>query len=505
MRALRLVLIEVNDVPDQFRRPYKLSVDGRTVNIIRDTVERAGGNVRPSILANILGDSLAPSTEIEDVSPMDGKWQDARYRYILEVEVDAPSRFGNGLRIIVCGYTDRVDVSYAGTLADDLRLYVNSIVGVSDWYETSRSGHQILRSRVTDNYQVMLGDFNPGSQRGSDWKMRPVDIFNTLELNENLQSDDPNEITVDTRSSFGAGVDTNRRSNNQRTHYLSRLITADAAGGNNATVFGDEFSPINSQRNAMAADNIQESVIYTNRFLEMLMRDRETDKNLRRKGYFEFADLAVISDNGRTDGLKNILDVYDRRQLRNSYESESWRSGRLETIIANTIAQEVPSIMVDCLMSSIEFTCSNLTPYRFNPDDNTEFVVLDATTFIQGDFGKEIFKVFESRFLLEVFKMISRNGEIGITLEVDVEIAGGTTIDVGIDGQPLERYFFPTFCDSLLVPTLTDNNQNLDDLAKRYRKIRDDVVNPVLVNKDGSPLRGNDTTVYQPERPFKIF
>jgi ribosomal protein S28E/S33 len=146
-----------------------------------------------------------------------------------------------------------------------------------------------------------------------------------------------------------------------------------------------------------------------------------------------------------------------------------------------------------------------MTPYRFNPDDNTEFAVLDATTFIAGDFGKEIFKVFENRFLLEVFKMISRNGEIGITLEVDVEISGGTTIDIGIDGQPLERYYFPTFCDSLLVPTLTEDSRNLDDLANRYRIIRRDVVNPVLVNVDGSPLRDDSSTTYTPDRPFKIF
>lgn len=504
MRGLRLTLIEVGDVPDQYRRPYKLTMDGRTVNIVRDTIERSGGNVRPSMLANILGESLAPSTEVETVRPTEGSWQDARYRFILEVEVEEPSRYGNGLRVIVCGYTDRVDTSHNGHLAPDLRMYVNSIVGVSDWYDTSR-GQPILRSRVTDNYQVMLGEYNPGVRGGSDWKMRPVDIFNTLELNDELKSDDPNEETVDTRSSFTQGVDTNRRCNNQRTHYLTRLITADAAGGNNASVFSDQFTPIGKQRNAMAADNIQETTVYNNRFLELLMRNNDTSKKLRRKGYFEFEDLCVISSNGRLDGLDDIVDVYDRRQMRNSYESESWRSGRLETVIANTIAQEVPSIMVDCLMSSLSFTCSNMTPYRFNPDDNTEFAVLDATTFIAGDFGKEIFKVFENRFLLEVFKMISRNGEIGITLEVDVEISGGTTIDIGIDGQPLERYYFPTFCDSLLVPTLTEDSRNLDDLANRYRIIRRDVVNPVLVNVDGSPLRDDSSTVYTPDRPFKIF
>jgi hypothetical protein len=269
------------------------------------------------MLANILGESLAPSTEVETVRPIEGSWQDARYRFILEVEVEEPSRYGNGLRVIVCGYTDRVDSSHNGHLAPDLRMYVNSIVGVSDWYDTSR-GQPILRSRVTDNYQVMLGEYNPGVRGGSDWKMRPVDIFNTLELNDELKSDDPNEETVDTRSSFTQGVDTNRRCNNQRTHYLTRLITADAAGGNNASVFSDQFTPIGKQRNAMAADNIQETTVYNNRFLELLMRNNDTSKKLRRKGYFEFEDLCVISSNGRLDGLDDIVDVYDRRQMRKS-------------------------------------------------------------------------------------------------------------------------------------------------------------------------------------------
>ena len=68
----------------------------------------------------------------------------------------------------------------------------------------------------------------------------------------------------------------------------------------------------------------------------------------------------------------------------------------------------------------------------------------------------------------------------------------------------MERYYFPTFCDSLLVPTLTDDNRNLDELASKYRTIRRDVVNPVLVNVDGSPLQ-EESRVYNPERPFKIF
>ena len=124
MRGLRLTLIEVGDVPDQYRRPYKLTMDGRTVNIVRDTIERSGGNVRPSMLANILGESLAPSTEVETVRPTEGSWQDARYRFILEVEVEEPSRYGNGLRVIVCGYTDRVDTSHNGHLAPDRKSVV---------------------------------------------------------------------------------------------------------------------------------------------------------------------------------------------------------------------------------------------------------------------------------------------------------------------------------------------------------------------------------------------
>lgn len=483
MRMESLNLIEVADMPDQYRRAYDLSVNNDTLRALDYTLRNEGGQYRPAMLVDVLGNSIQLATDdVEHVQLDVGKWSDARYRFIAVVTVEEPTTFHAGSRLVVCGYTDRCDISYNKTVAPDLRFYINSIVGVRDLLSKDNRGNTFIKSMITENYQVMLGDFDQHNSRHNDYKMRPVDVFSTIETTRELGSSD--DQTVDTRILFVNGVDTNSRRNNQRGRYLSSIIEQDAAGYHAIETYTDDEYGGNYSHNSAAVEMAAnaERRIVSNHFIRYLTSNCRSDVLYNK--YFNYEDMAALASGGNLRGLDDITTIVERARGSMSMESENWNGATTETIIAATLAQEIPSIMTDCIMSGVIFTCSNMA----SRDGRAEFICTSIHMFVPGDFGDHIINAFETRFINEVFRPLSQHGSIALDIQVQADVGGMTVVDIIIDNNANERYVFPSFCDSILAPTLTRDFKKIENLASQYETIREEIVKPIILNAQGTPM-----------------
>lgn len=487
MYVTKLTFVEIADLEDQYRRPYELSLDGQTLHRLEQSIREEGGSARPALLADVLGQGLEmSSTDIEHVALDGSGWRHARYRYVMEVQVEAVGRYSSGHRVIVCGYTDRCDKS-ANYMAPDLRMYVNSIVGIRDVERKDNRGNAYIQSTVIDNYQVLLGEFsgfqhNRGGE--NEYMMRPSDVFGTIEKIRELGDD--GEFKADTRNMFINGVATNRRRNNQRARYMSTLIESDRSGQAEMETYYDDITG-GASRNVAASDVATEPRFIMNRFMEQLTQRC----NVIQDRWFEYKDLIDFTGRRNMSDLDDVTHFADRCDNDLSVESQSWRGANVETTIACTLCQEVPAIMVDCLLSTVTFTCSNM----HSPDGSVEFLASDWAMFVAGDFKMAVIDAFKSRFITEVFNMISRNNVMGVDLDVTADVGGLTTIEISVDGKPWERFAFPSFCDSMISPTVTRDMYRVDDLAKKYELVRKEVVNPMILDINGDPLRESSHSI----------
>lgn len=473
MLLTKLTLIEVGDLEEQYRRPFKFSTDGDVLNSIESLVLSSGGNLSNDLFISTAADALRLSSDSEDVGIAGNvgrrAWREKRYRFIAEVELESFSaRRRTASRAVVIGYTDRVDLSHNQLVADDLQMYVNSVVVIRDIELTDRRGNPYIKSKLVDSQQALLGDID--FDRGNvDYMMRPFDLFNTVDTHRDTGRADDH---IDYRCLFQHGVQLNSRNSNDSNRYLSRVVTADRQGLGNLETYADVI--MESSRETEAADILRPSQLDSNLFLKAIAsRSDYADNN-----YFDYQDLATFTPRGTMDDLDDVTKIVPMASNLLSYESEEWHGASPETMAAIQVCHAIPIIMLDCLFSYVAFTVSN----RHSADNRVEFLIDDMTSYAgEGFDDRQVFNTFESRAIREVFNVISANGYFDVRLEVSSEVGGMTRIELQIDDGPSTPYVFPSFADAMISPVITRDKNILDDNAENYIKLRD-VVDDAINN-----------------------
>ena len=66
-----------------------------------------------------------------------------------------------------------------------------------------------------------------------------------------------------------------------------------------------------------------------------------------------------------------------------------------------------------------------------------------------------------ARLEVEVLRGLSSNNMIDFEISMTVDVLGETHISISMAGGPKYDYVTPSFCDALMAPVLTNNNDNL--------------------------------------------
>lgn len=484
MYIQKLMMVEVANLEEVYRRPFELTVDGDIIRLLEDAISRDAGQFRPQLVLDAVGRGLTLSSDREKVSLGAGKFSDSRFRFILEVVVDQVDGTMPGSRLIVCGYTDRVDMSHNDRMAPDMRFYVNNVVGIRDIPRVVR-GRKYIDSQVVDNFQILLGEYNSPSntRRGqNEYLMRPRDVFRTIEKHTSMGDLEDDSPIIDTRTMFCSGVETNRGRNNQRARYLSTLMEADRAGKSEQAVYGDDL--FEATRDSAASDVVSEPRIIRNPFLQILSQRSA----FQDEGCFEYRDMVEFTHLRSMTDLDKLTQFSLIRDNQFNFESERWNDNSAEVITVATFCQEIPALMVDCLFSYLNFKVSNLSLI----DGQPEFEYIEWGNFVELHNNDRMMEAFKNRFIREIFNLVTNDDQLVIDLEIEAEVGGMTAIEVSFDGGRFERYTFPSFCDGIVAPVVTDDANKLENIARKYGSIRKDIVDPLMLNELILPESGLD-------------
>lgn len=470
-----VTFIPVSDLADQFRAPNSMDVNQQHLNIIGEIIDESG-TIDTGELSLALSDTITPDmSALEDVDISRG-WDADRFRVLAEIVVDDISNYGDGQRVVLCGYTDRLDVSSSNEIADDTKIYLNSIITIRDMERTDRTGRTHVKSVVTSNNQLLTGRYDPRVKGGSDFVARPQDIFTTLTCLNDLPVDslDDEDDTADTRIQFASGAKQSRRTNNMGGRFMAKLITADRDGLSESLSYGeDAFS---GTRNSHAVSSSSEGTINANSVLYRLNMAAELDLD----GCIEYQTLAVFTDNDSLDELDDLTRIGQRDMDTFDYHANELDSAYEETKIAVLVANAVPALLADYIMASIKFTCGN----EDSINGTFEYDIIDSTCYVSGVANDDsLERGFMARFKKEVFDVISRNDRITVVLKVDSEVSGITRVHVAVGSGDWEEYVIPSFADSNLAPVITEQYGLIRSMATKYINVRNTV--DALLDGDG--------------------
>lgn len=486
MKIIKISLIEVSELEEQYRRPYELRADGTVLNKIEEAFDRdSPGDARPKLLTDALVRGLNFSTRTEHATIVGrgrrNGWDTLRYRFIIEVLIEEPGRRGQpGSRVVLTGYTDSNERNSDNDIPEELRFYVNSVIGIRDMPRTDARGDTYIESKVVKPYQVMTGVY--GARRDNDFLARPSDVFSRIKAVRELGDDE----VVDTRVMFKSGAEANDRVNNTRGGWLAKLISADYDGRLSVATHGvDSFT---KSRDVAAQDVSRDSKLSRNEFMQHLM---SVNREVKDSGCFKYGDLIEFSEFGTLRSLDDQTKLYRLEDNEFNYDSLRWDGADAETNVAVTLTREVPSIMTDHLISSIRFTIDNT---ETDDRDDPQWEIIEWTTHVDG-LGSEAFaEAAMHRIIDEIYMPLTRFNSITCDIDVEADIGGMVTTVVSWDGGRDETRNFPAFADGIIPPTITRDRNVLNNLAKSYNRIRKDVIDPVM-NRDVAILHEEETGI----------
>lgn len=82
---------------------------------------------------------------------------------------------------------------------------------------------------------------------------------------------------------------------------------------------------------------------------------------------------------------------------------------------------------------------------------------------------------FVTRFEQEVLRDVTVNNNIAYYLEVRADVFGETWVKLSFNGSALIEYVVPSFCDNLLAPIVTSNNQNALQISSDFGVLLNDI------------------------------
>jgi hypothetical protein len=136
-------------------------------------------------------------------------------------------------------------------------------------------------------------------------------------------------------------------------------------------------------------------------------------------------------------------------------------------MMAAILNNMIPSLMLDCILTKVEFSATNQT---MNGDYNVQM------SDIEGFAGEGVnlqpyAQAFLDRIEREVMPDITRNKQMIVSLRVRADIMGESQFGISINGESEVPYIVPTFSDALTAPVVSDNSSILSQMSGDINQI----------------------------------
>lgn len=443
----RLVIQETGTYNRQYKRAFNSALDGQAVRTLLNTVEQTK-TITATTIANIGMPLVMPSAEPEGLVEIANGWSQQRFKFFLELEIE--DQMGSVKREYVIGYTDYMGTSHSGALDNNMQFFVNAVNIVRVNTRVTPIGTQTY-SAIVDNSQVICNnDYNNVHAQEQLYVMRPDDIFTRIESGDLAEYGGMGTFT-DTRLFATRKPMKNNRVNTSPTKFVASLLDSFRSASNADQSFNQ------STVYQSAKDSIASNPIAQDPFISFIQNECEFGNS------FTLSLLRSLDPNVDRVTVVSRLSPQDRMGLHYAGNSCDWGGSDMETVIATTLLQSVPSYMLESYINDVTFKASN-----DGFGGKMMVVVSDVNSFMQNTSLERYIQGFVFRIETELMKALSYNNQMLLDVTFKADLLDEVQIQVGINGNQKKHYVAPAFADSLLTPNTTRNVAAVSTMSNHF-------------------------------------
>jgi hypothetical protein len=161
----------------------------------------------------------------------------------------------------------------------------------------------------------------------------------------------------------------------------------------------------------------------------------------------------------------NIITGSAVQQIHHAGQSAYWNASDRLTQAAAMLAQAVPAIMIELMISRI-------TVFSHNHDvtGRMDTRVANPKSLTGADIAPNV-DMFIRRLNEEVLFYMTFGNMDRYTLTMTADMFGETSIVISINSEPETPYVVPSFCDNLMSPVVTASMENYNQVVSGFESL----------------------------------
>lgn len=454
----KLELFDAGSFNPMYARPYEFNANGYQVDNLKSRMEQNGAMALTSeLFQGIAGGIVAPSSNAQHQIAIPMGWNMKRMRFVMNVEC----RRSNQLpaKYIFQGYTSHADNSMMGTMDPEMDFFINSYIQVADREVMTPQGPRYDQVIVA-SHQVINGRIVSDPTVGDSMCLRPMDMFTGIStgyIEQALNSHNPYKATtINAVVSNQGDSKASKRQHGIASNYLHNIVSSyDSA--KELAGFGQNTEDFVSRARALTID----PELIENSFFRRLSETR----GMINSSFFKLRDLRNIDMNVDLVSTYYNLSPAKLAQLPQAGQDAQWHTNEYETIWASALSAGLPSIMIDLLISQVQFLATNQS------SGGQIEVILGKETYAMTTANMQRnFDMFRMRLANEILKDLSYMGTI-FQIKGKFSVYGHSTLEISLDGRVVYPFTAPSFSDGLFAPTHTSSNDHRVGLVNNFENL----------------------------------
>lgn len=499
----RLIVAGTDGYHKLYQRPYEINVSNRSIDAVSNILDENRNSINDNTFRSIVGEILAPSANVDEhyESFIPNGWGERRLRFILEVEVRY--RHADSKICYYQGYTTFDGWSDSAKDFDsEMEFIINSYIHVVRRIRPYPNGERSVIDIICDS-----GQFESDNQVSTmlaptnTYIMRPQDIFrkltedeqsNLMGMYEDAGSGMNYRNINDQAHGLHAFAKSNNRRNNIPSAYFSRVID-----GYYKSIVGDTLYNNTADVYRTAVGHVTETdagtdpfILFMNGIVGRMTGHRFTWKTLLKVDPTIYDRLDIIKSG----------DSYSRQII--GKDGEYWTGSDMTTQVANIVIQAIPALMTRHNLTNVSYYCTNMTI-----DGSIDSRILHARSVSNADMTF-FYQRFEDDFPSQVAYSFSSGYNIPFSISVDSDLFGDTILTISINDEPETKFVLPTFCDSLIPPILTSDNDHYDNIVQTTKVLVSGVIDntefstansieEIITNNGGASSRVGSVDIFK--------
>lgn len=470
-----MILQQTGTFHTVYNRPFNMELDDRMKNNIRERILGAGtGPITDKSFYGISGGILAPVAQVDsrrdEILIPDG-WDRPRCRFMMEVDVE--SNLGENSTYFLQGFSDHLGLTASGNVDHNMVFFINGFIRVQYANRRTRMGEERF-GIVKSSAQVINGKLIYDEDRTVSLT-RTNDLFSDMQ--RRFYDDGYSEGLDDSRSSLRSRADSvfALRADNLPGRYLSSALGT-YRRNTDMQAFGVGREDVLARTQAELSSNIE--LVRDNPFLRALASLQGVPESTQ----FTINDLLDLDpDCGRPGIIQGgELDSRAVRQLAHTDNDVSdWRGATIEAQWATQLSNSIAAIMMGNYHTYLKFTADN------NNFDHRIIVVPSDATPVAENLPEEIFDRMMDAIEDVMFDMSGGNRD-DFSVEITANLYDQTELFISVNGDREQRFFVPSFADSLMSPFYSRDGEVLTKLSSDMEG---------LINEMTSEISGSASAV----------